>query len=155
MIFFREPAKQLVSLYNYKYKHVESPPSFSMFYTKLKLKGNKNFQATNFYRHYLKINYFKFYFFKDFNFFKRILDNFWYVGVTENIDYDLKKIAKELGIKKFEINRKNISDERPIKHLKINQNLRDKLNNENELDYKLYNYAKRKKYILKFIDFVF
>lgn len=145
MIIFREPAIHLVSLYNFTYRHIKTPPSFYLWYTKLKLKGAKNWQATNFYRHYLKGSFFKCYFLDDFEFFKKKLEKFWYVGVTENINNDFPKIAFDMGIDHFKIERVNVSGEKSIKHLVINQELRDKLNRENELDYKIYMYARNRK----------
>jgi hypothetical protein len=144
MILFREPALHLVSLYNFKYRHKENPPSFFTWYTLLKIKGGKNWQATNFFRHYLKKSYLKSYFLKNLDYFKIILDDFWFVGVTENINYDFQKIAFNMGIEQFIMERTNVSGEKTLKHIEITQKLRDKLNNENELDFNLYIYAKNR-----------
>jgi len=142
MVVFREPAKLLVSLYNYKYRFKEKAPSFKRWYFSLRIRGLKNWQATVFYRQYLKGYYLTSYFLNDFNYFKEILDTFWYVGAIERINEDFKEIAKFMDISEFEMERINVANTKDRKkHVHLTEKLRKKLNHENKLDFDLYQYA--------------
>ncbi|MFC1878057.1 hypothetical protein ACFL2E_12445 [Thermodesulfobacteriota bacterium] len=142
MVVFREPAKLIASLYNFTYQYKSVALPFALWCFWLRLKGLRNWQATVFYRHYLKRDYLSSYLLHDFNYFKNILDSFWYVGVTERINEDFKELAKFIGISNFEMETVNVSGSGDkIKHLQLTESLRNKLNNENKLDFQLYKYA--------------
>jgi hypothetical protein len=141
MIIFREPALHIISLYNFKFRHTKNPPSFKSWYRKLKLKGCKNWQATNFYRHFLKKGYLKSYFLNDFKYFGSILDDFFYVGVTENLNRDLPVLADRMGIVDFTTKTKNVSGVKTKSHFVATISEIEFLNKDNPLDYKLWSYA--------------
>tara|TARA_X000000368_G_scaffold409121_1_gene390630 strand:+ start:213 stop:926 length:714 start_codon:yes stop_codon:yes gene_type:complete len=143
MVVFREPAKLIVSLYNYTFRFVESPPNFWFWHFKLLLKGHRNWQATNFFRHFLRKNYVFSYFLPDYAFFKNIMDSFWYVGAIENINHDFNKIMMFFGIKDVSLGKTNISknSQKTKKHLVLTPTLRTKLNNIHSMDIKLYEYS--------------
>lgn len=142
MVVFREPAKLLVSLFNFQYRHKRVAPPFDFWCTWLKLKGLKNWQATVFYRHFLKKGILSSYFINDFNYFKDILDSFWYVGAIERINEDFIELSKFMGILNFEMETINVGgvDDRKT-HVHLTDRLREKLNKEHNLDYQLYQYA--------------
>lgn len=141
MIIFREPARHIISLYNFNFRNKKNPPSFKIWYLKQKLKGSRNWQATNFYRHFLKKSYIKSYFLNDVYFFKKILDSFFYVSVTKNIDRDLPILAKKMELDNFTVKSKNISVELKNVHYKLSESDREFLNRDNPLDFKIWQYA--------------
>lgn len=143
LVVFREPAKLLVSLYNYTFRFVEKPPSFWYWHMRLMLRGNQNWQVSNFYKHFLKKNKFSAYFLPHYSFFEKKLQAFWYVGVTERINVDFKNISKFLELKNNTLTEKNVSStfQMTKKHLELNPSLRTKLNKTHSLDFKIYQYA--------------
>ena len=141
MIVFREPARHIVSLYNFIFRNDKTPPSFKLWYMKQKLKGNKNWQVTNFYRHFLNKGYLRSYFLSDVNFFKKLLDEFYFVSTTEKINRDLPILAKKMKVVNFNIKNKNITDPFKKVHFKANKDDIDFLNSDNPLDFKIWKYA--------------
>ena len=146
-IIFREPAELIVSLYNYTYRFTRNPIPFSLWHLKLILKGNRNWQLTNFYRHFLIKGIIKSYFLPSLEFFINVLKSFLFVGLTENIDSDIKFFISYFDIENYQIERKNVSMNKGkmFKHLELNSTLRSKLNRIHNLDYEIYKLIKAQK----------
>ncbi len=68
---------------------------------------------------------------------KKLLDACWYVAITEKSDKDFPFLLKSMGVK----NTKYVNDGESKKILVLDDKLRQKIYQENPLDWELYNYA--------------
>lgn len=85
---------------------------------------------------------------------KKLLDKCWFVGITENLDKDLKFLFKEIGVsikyknlrvsgKKSTWKNKLILEKKPAeKKARLKEELRKTIYKQNPLDLELYEYAK-------------
>ena len=153
IILIREPAEQIVSSYNHdmNYKFSVKIP----FYIWYNFFTVRNPQTSNILRRYIgrfleSININR----KKYNNVVNELKDFYYVGVTEHLSKDLKYIMDSICVSDFKEVNKNVSGIKHKKFLYLDQNLKEKLNNENKYDMKLYEYAlkRRNKFIENFND---
>ncbi|MCF6171892.1 MAG: sulfotransferase family protein [Bacteroidales bacterium] len=77
------------------------------------------------------------------NNFKERIDQFFFVGITEEIQLSMDILANKLGKKKVVIQHKNVS---PKKETAIDNKLLERFKQIRSLDYKVYNYCLKKFY---------
>jgi hypothetical protein len=185
IVFVRDPAKRLVSQYNHHMAQrpnnkqisfrewYEKYPKNEMvsFFSKRSYPFQKKIQRNNLFQRILpKMTSTKLwknliYFFKSINIqnkenkllknSKELLDKCWFIGITENLDNDLKFLCNYMGIPaKWENRRvtgnpttwKNIQGKNSkvsYKKLKLTPSLKAKIYKENPFDVELYEYAKK------------
>lgn len=148
LTFVREPARRLVSLYNFEMTHriAKGWPilEFEMWY-----QDRARNEMTNFYCSRLP-NASQ----NDFSKAKWVLDKCWYVGLTEHLDEGLSLLFHAMKITTKWKNYRVTGDEEssmddlqhpdfttPKKFLELNDKLKRKIEKENPLDYKLYQYT--------------
>ena len=70
--------------------------------------------------------------------YKEIIDRYFFIGFVDKFEELLDKLATIVNVKKYKIVRKNISTNK----FNISNDIKELFYKSNELDYKLYNYAK-------------
>jgi len=161
--FLREPASRLVSAYNFQFSKMDRKPpeNFDSF-----LQQRKNpmcsfyYWRRNLYAHFLNeaLSFFDVgHRCIEANIFgkaKDVLDKCWYIGITEKLDQDLAFLFDTIGVptdwknyrvtgdKKSSISELRDDAENDIpKKLKVNNEIRKKVNISSPLDVELYRYG--------------
>ena len=139
--FFRNPAEQIVSRYNFEthkdFKNKEL--SFDHWYKRFNRKNNQTF---HFICRFLQKPYLIFFPQKKvFKIVQQELKKFWYVGTTENIDCDLKFLFNFWGLKNSFITHDNVSGKNFKKRKSLDESLRQRLLQENWIDTMIYRHA--------------
>ncbi len=140
--FFREPAKQIISHYNFQMNSkFEKPISFKRWYY---LHNLRNPQASHLMRRF-RGDFLKSFLVtkKDTDAIKELLQSFYFVGVTEHIDMDAPLIFKTFNIQKADLIRKKVAGQHYTIFEELNNDLRMKLNKENKYDFDLYTFAQK------------
>jgi hypothetical protein len=186
ILFLRNPAERLVSQYNHHMSQIPEKEQVSfekwyagypknemtLFLNQRFLGTGKKIQRSSFIqkmigkktnskfwkkiRYFFKIYQSKFNSKKKFENAKKLLDKCELVGITENLNKDLKFLCKKIGIpsnfKNLRVSGKKSTWKSDIigkefkpaeKKFILNEKTREKINLENKLDIKLYNYARQ------------
>lgn len=136
VIFLREPAELLVSLYNFQ-MHFNRPPGaaivpFDQWYAE---KRARNYSIQWFLYQFLQIETSV-----DLAALRGInaaLENFWFVGCSEYLDRDAPLLLRRIGVP-ADLQRTNVGGVRYPKFMTLDESLRKRLMADNELDYQLY-----------------
>jgi len=158
IVFFREPASHIISLYN-QYVRMMRDRSYKKYYFLSKIISpiySGEVMPFEFWYKFVKnpqSSHFKWRYFKDrpgwqvrkndLNMIISEINKFFFVGVTEKFEENVKLLMNKLSIDVCGIEKKNVVGVDYKKYMELDSDLRERLNKENLFDYMLYKEALR------------